>query len=55
MGVAAGLQLIGELPTDEAEQKDMRVAWFHPRTCVGTLIEIWNRPPGGEHIHPHDW
>lgn len=55
MGVEAGLQLIGELPTDEASQRAMQVAWFHPRTCVGTLIEIWDRAPGGEHTHPHEW
>lgn len=52
MGIAAGLQYIGELPPRE-EAGDMRVAWFHPRTCVGTLIEIWDRAPGGEHAHVH--
>jgi catechol 2,3-dioxygenase-like lactoylglutathione lyase family enzyme len=55
MGVEGRLQLIRELPTVPAEQKDMRVAWLHTRTCLGTLVEIWNRPPGGEHTHPHNW
>jgi len=56
MGVAAGLQQIGTVPPkDPANPEQTQVAWFHPRTCVGTLIEIWNRPPGGEHTHPHDW
>lgn len=49
-GKAAGLQQIGSIPPRE-ETKQV-VAWFHPRTCVGTLIEIWNRPAGGAH-HEH--
>ncbi len=53
-GVAAGLQLIGAMPPRESQRPaagQIDVAWFHPRTCVGTLIEIWNRPPGAEHTH----
>ncbi len=55
MGVAAGLQLIGELPSTPEDRAAMRVAWFHPRTCAGTLVEIWDRPPGSEHTHQHEW
>jgi catechol 2,3-dioxygenase-like lactoylglutathione lyase family enzyme len=56
MGVAAGLQQIGTVPEREPDDPNQTtVAWFHPRTCVGTLIEIWNRPPGAEHTHPPEW
>jgi catechol 2,3-dioxygenase-like lactoylglutathione lyase family enzyme len=52
-GKAAGLQQIGSLPPSGGG-----VGWFHPRTCAGTLIEIWSRRPGGEHIvgwsHRHE-
>lgn len=49
-GRAAGLQQIGTTPPhDPANPGRIDVAWFHPRTCVGTLIEIWNRPPGRDH------
>jgi catechol 2,3-dioxygenase-like lactoylglutathione lyase family enzyme len=49
-GRAAGLQQIGTTPPrDPAHPERVDVAWFHPRTCAGTLIEIWNRPPGREH------
>lgn len=51
MGLAAGLRQIGTTPQREpdAPADSVSVAWFHPSTCVGTLIEIWDRPPGGEH------
>lgn len=45
--VAAGIQQIGTNPP--REQTTRVVAWFHPRTCLGMLLEVWNRPPGGEH------
>ncbi|MBM4414748.1 MAG: hypothetical protein FJ035_00420 [Chloroflexi bacterium] len=49
-GRAAGLRQIGTTPLrDPAAPQRVDVAWFHPRTCVGTLIEIWNRPPGHDH------
>ena len=52
-GKAAGLQQIGSLPPTGGG-----VGWFHPRTCAGTLIEIWTRRPGGEHMvqweHTHE-
>lgn len=51
MGKAAGLQQIGSIPP--REQTTRATAWFHPKTCAGTLIEIWNRPPGGEHMEQH--
>jgi hypothetical protein len=52
MGKAAGLQQIGSIPP--REQTTRATAWFHPRTCAGTLLEIWNRPPGIEHFeHKH--
>ncbi len=47
--VAAGLQQIGAIPPRE-QGVSRGVAWFHPRTCLGMLVEIWNRPPGGEHL-----
>lgn len=49
-GKAAGLQQIGSIPP--REETTRATAWFHPRTCAGTLIEIWNRPAGGAH-HVH--
>ena len=52
-GVAAGLQPIGEPPPRE-EGRDVHVAWFHPRSCAGTLIEIWDRPPGAGHMRQYD-
>ncbi len=51
MGKAAGLQQIGSIPP--REQTTRATAWFHPRTCLGTLTEIWNRPAGGEHMEQH--
>ncbi len=41
---AAGLQQIGQ-PTPEDAGMPVRVAWFHPRSCLGMLVEIWNRGP----------
>jgi catechol 2,3-dioxygenase-like lactoylglutathione lyase family enzyme len=49
--VAAGIQQIGTIPP--REESTRVVAWFHPRTCLGMLLEIWNRPPGNQHIHRH--
>ncbi len=45
-GLAADLQQIGTIPP---LPEHATIAWFHPRTCVGTLIEIWDRAPGAEH------
>ncbi|MCX6024320.1 MAG: VOC family protein [Chloroflexi bacterium] len=42
MGRAAGLQQIGSIPTKE--ESATAVAWFHPKSCLGTLMEIWNMP-----------
>ncbi|MSQ15637.1 MAG: hypothetical protein EXR50_07225 [Dehalococcoidia bacterium] len=47
--VAAGLQQIGSIPPKEVSTR--ATAWFHPSTCLGMLLEPWNRPPGGEHYH----
>ena len=49
--VAAGLQQIGTIaPREETTRV---VAWLHPRSCLGMLVEVWNRPPGGDHVrHP---
>ena len=44
---AAGLQQIGTIPP--REQTNRATAWFHPRTCLGMLVEVWNRPPGQGH------
>ena len=49
--LAAGLQQIGTIPP--REESTRVVAWFHPRTCLGMLLEIWNRPPGEGHHHRH--
>lgn len=53
-GRAAGLEQIGEVPPRE-EGVEIYVAWFHPRSCAGTLIETWDRPPGDEHMRQYDW
>ncbi|MBI4202705.1 MAG: VOC family protein [Chloroflexi bacterium] len=37
-----GIQQIGRIP--EPGQSTNYVAWFHPRTCLGVLVEVWNRP-----------
>jgi catechol 2,3-dioxygenase-like lactoylglutathione lyase family enzyme len=47
---AAGMQQIGSIPPREVTTR--ATAWLHPRTAAGTLMEIWNRTPGGEHV-PH--
>ncbi|MBI4497187.1 MAG: VOC family protein [Chloroflexi bacterium] len=39
---ALGLQQIGGVPPREVTTRV--VAWFHPKSCVGCLMEIWNRP-----------
>ncbi|MBI4198406.1 MAG: hypothetical protein HY533_04785, partial [Chloroflexi bacterium] len=39
---AAGVQQIGAIP--EPGTAANYVAWFHPRSCIGTLVEVWNRP-----------
>lgn len=41
---AAGVQQIGE-PQPETPGMPVRVAWFHPRSCLGTLVEVWSRGP----------
>jgi len=41
---AAGLQQIGNIPP-RSEARGNVVAWFHPKSCLGTLVEIWNRAP----------
>ena len=51
-GEAAGLVLIDPVPPRE-EGREVHVAWFHPRTCAGTLIEIWDRPPGAGHMRQY--
>jgi catechol 2,3-dioxygenase-like lactoylglutathione lyase family enzyme len=47
--VAAGLQQIGSIPPREVSTR--ATAWFHPNSCLGMLLEPWNRPPGAEHYH----
>jgi methylmalonyl-CoA/ethylmalonyl-CoA epimerase len=49
--LAAGLQPIGELPPPG--ERELVVGWLHPRSCLGMLIEVWNRPPGPGHGHDH--
>ena len=46
MGKAAGLRQIGAIPPREVTRR--ATGWFHPRSCMGTLMEIWNRPPIGQ-------
>ena len=48
---AAGLQAIGDLPPPG--ERPFVVGWLHPRSCLGMLIEVWNRPPGPGHYQPH--
>jgi len=45
--VPAGLEQIGSIPPREVSTT--ATAWFHPRTCLGMLLEPWNRPPSTEH------
>ena len=47
----AGLQQIGALPG--REENRLPVGWLHPKSCLGMLIEVWNRPPGDDHYHVH--
>ncbi|MCH8109477.1 MAG: VOC family protein [Chloroflexi bacterium] len=47
--VAAGLQQIGTVPP--IEENPRVVGWLHPRSCLGMLVEVWNRPPGEGHYH----
>ena len=49
--VNAGLQQIGSIPPREEQTRV--VGWLHPRSCLGMLIEVWNRPPGDDHYHTH--
>ena len=48
--VAAGLQQIGALPPPGTTA--LQVGWLHPRSCLGMLVEVWNRPPGIGHYRP---
>ncbi len=48
---AAGLESIGTLPPPGTAAT--LVGWLHPRSCLGMLIEVWNRPPGPGHAHQH--
>ncbi|MCH7802050.1 MAG: VOC family protein [Chloroflexi bacterium] len=48
---AAGLQQIGAIPP--REESTLVVGWLHPKSCLGMLIEVWNRPPGDDHYHIH--
>jgi len=48
---AAGLEPIGELPPPG--ERELVVGWLHPRSCLGMLIEVWNRPPGPGHFRSH--
>jgi len=48
---AAGLQPIGELPP--RGERPFVVGWLHPRSSLGMLVEVWNRPPGPGHHQPH--
>ena len=36
-----GIQQIGAVPEPGLDIN--YVAWFHPKTCIGTLVEVWNR------------
>ena len=45
--VAAGLEQIGSIPAREVTTR--ATGWFHPRACLGMLLEPWNRPAGVEH------
>ncbi len=47
VAIAAGIQQIGAIPP--REERSRVVAWFHPRSCLGMLVEVWNRPPGDAH------
>jgi len=49
--VAAGMEQIGSIPPREVSTR--ATGWFHPRGCLGMLLEPWNRPPGAQHYHTH--
>ena len=42
-GNAAGMRQLGSIPP--REESTTPVGWFHPRSALGTLVEVWNRPP----------
>jgi methylmalonyl-CoA/ethylmalonyl-CoA epimerase len=41
-GNAAGMRQLGSIPPKE--ETTQAVGWFHPRSALGTLIEVWNIP-----------
>ncbi|MBI4337141.1 MAG: VOC family protein [Chloroflexi bacterium] len=41
---AAGMQQLGAIPP--IEQSRRATGWIHPKSFLGTLLEVWNRPPG---------
>ena len=45
--IKAGMEQIGTIPPEGSSETI--VGWFHPRACLGMLLEPWNRPPGKEH------
>ena len=45
--VSAGMEQIGSIPPKDVSTR--ATAWFHPRACLGMLLEPWNRPPGVQH------
>lgn len=45
--VPAGMEQIGSIPPKEVTTR--ATAWFHPRACLGMLLEPWNRLPGDDH------
>lgn len=45
--IEVGMEQIGTIPLEGSSETI--VGWFHPRTCLGMLLEPWNRPPGKEH------
>lgn len=49
--VPSGMQQIGSIPPREVSTR--ATAWFHPRTCLGMLLEPWNRLPGEGHVEHH--
>ena len=42
-GNAAGMRQLGTIPPKEEDARV--VGWFHPRSALGTLVEVWNLPP----------
>ena len=48
--VPAGMEQIGSIPPREVTTR--ATAWFHPRACLGMLLEPWNRLPGEDHYRP---